>query len=127
MPWLVDEKRNGLRFFSLGLPREGLTCERPLERRYLLCPRARSSTPVTRGRRPCRSCGEPCSPPPENATSFDPFLGLGTTAVAAERLNRAFVGTELEEEFAGLAARRVCATRRGSLLQKISEQFRAGP
>ncbi len=54
---------------------------------------------------------------------FDPFSGSGTTGVAAKELNRAFVGAELEEEFAGLAARRVAATGRGSLLREISEQF----
>jgi site-specific DNA-methyltransferase (adenine-specific) len=57
---------------------------------------------------------------------FDPFCGSGTTAVAAKELNRFFVGAELEEEFAELAARRVAATRRGSLLREISEQFWSG-
>jgi site-specific DNA-methyltransferase (adenine-specific) len=54
---------------------------------------------------------------------FDPFCGSGTTAVAAKELNRTFVGTELEEEFAGLATRRIAATERGSVLREISEQF----
>lgn len=54
---------------------------------------------------------------------FDPFCGSGTTAVAAKELNRTFVGAELEEEFAKLAARRIASTKRGSLLRKISEQF----
>lgn len=34
-----------------------------------------------------------------------------------------FVGAELEEEFAKLAARRIGVTERGSLLREISEQF----
>ncbi len=54
---------------------------------------------------------------------LDPFSGSGTTAVAAKELNRAFVGAELEEEFAELAARRVQATERGHLLREVSEQF----
>ena len=54
---------------------------------------------------------------------FDPFTASGTTAVAAKELNRAFVGAELEEEFSQLAARRILATKRGSLLGEISEQF----
>ena len=58
---------------------------------------------------------------------FDPFCGSGTTGVAAKELNRAFVGAELEEEFAELAARRIAATRRGSLLREISEQFWSTP
>jgi site-specific DNA-methyltransferase (adenine-specific) len=63
----------------------------------------------------------------ESDLVFDPFCGLGTTAVAAKELNRAFVGAELEEEFAALAARRIRATTRGSLLREISEQFWASP
>ena len=59
----------------------------------------------------------------EGELVFDPFSGSGTTAVAAKELNRAFVGAELEEEFAELAARRIGATRRGGLLREISEQF----
>ncbi len=59
----------------------------------------------------------------EGELVFDPFCGSGTTAVAAKELNRAFVGAELEEEFAGLAARRIKATGRGGLLHEISEQF----
>ena len=54
---------------------------------------------------------------------FDPFSGSGTTAVAAKELGRLFVGAELEEEFARLAARRVRATERGELLREISERF----
>ncbi len=58
---------------------------------------------------------------------FDPFCGSGTTAVAAKELNRAFVGAELEEEYAGLAARRIAVTERGNLLREISEQFWSAP
>jgi site-specific DNA-methyltransferase (adenine-specific) len=58
---------------------------------------------------------------------FDPFCGSGTTAVAAKELNRTFVGTELEEEFTGLAARRIAATERGSVLREIFERFWSTP
>ncbi len=51
---------------------------------------------------------------------FDPSCGSGTTAVAAKELNRFFVGAELEEEFAALAERRIGATKRGSVLRRIS-------
>ncbi|WP_053057996.1 DNA-methyltransferase [Rubrobacter aplysinae] len=50
---------------------------------------------------------------------LDPFAGSGTTAVAAKELGRAFVGAELEEEFAELAARRIAAARRGSTLERL--------
>ncbi len=54
---------------------------------------------------------------------LDPFSGSGMTAVAAKELGRFFVGAELEEEFARLAARRIRATERGDLLRGISERF----
>lgn len=51
---------------------------------------------------------------------FDPFTGSGTTAVAAKELNRFFIGAELEREFAALAARRIAAAERGSVLRSLS-------
>ena len=51
---------------------------------------------------------------------FDPFCGSGTTGVVAKELGRFFVGAETEEEFAELAARRIAATERGSVLAEIS-------
>jgi site-specific DNA-methyltransferase (adenine-specific) len=50
---------------------------------------------------------------------FDPFAGSGTTAVAAKELGRAFVGAELEEEFAEMAERRIAAARRGATLERL--------
>jgi site-specific DNA-methyltransferase (adenine-specific) len=58
---------------------------------------------------------------------FDPFSGSGSTAVAAKELDRFFVGAEMEREYAELAERRIRATRRGSLLREISEQFWTTP
>ena len=56
----------------------------------------------------------------EGLLVFDPFCGSGTTRVAAKELDRFFVGTEVEEEFCELAARRIRATVRGSVLHEIS-------
>jgi site-specific DNA-methyltransferase (adenine-specific) len=50
---------------------------------------------------------------------FDPFCGSGTTGVAAKELGRYFVGTELDREYAELAARRIGATERGVMLGEI--------
>lgn len=61
----------------------------------------------------------------ESDLVFDPFCGSGTTAVAAKELDRFFVGAEMDLEFAELAARRVKATVRGSVLREISG-LRAG-
>ena len=43
----------------------------------------------------------------EGGTVLDPFLGGGTTAVAALETGRRFIGIELSEEYAALSANRV--------------------
>ena len=44
---------------------------------------------------------------PEGGLVLDPFMGSGTTAVAAQRLNRQYVGIELNPEYIILAQERV--------------------
>lgn len=43
----------------------------------------------------------------ENDLVLDPFLGSGTTSVVAKKLNRRYLGIELEEKFACLAEKRL--------------------
>ncbi|HCY77158.1 MAG TPA: site-specific DNA-methyltransferase [Ignavibacteriales bacterium] len=43
----------------------------------------------------------------ENDLVFDPFLGSGTTAVTAKKLNRKFCGVEVDEVFASIALKRL--------------------
>jgi site-specific DNA-methyltransferase (adenine-specific) len=50
---------------------------------------------------------------------FDPFSDSGTTAVAAKEPKRFFVGAELKMEICELAARRIEATERGSVLRAL--------
>ena len=38
---------------------------------------------------------------------LDPFLGSGTTAIACERLNRRWIGIEIEEMYCEIAAKRI--------------------
>lgn len=44
---------------------------------------------------------------PENGIVLDPFMGSGTTAVVARKLNRNFVGIELNSEYIKLANKRL--------------------
>jgi DNA modification methylase len=44
---------------------------------------------------------------PENGVVLDPFMGAGTTAVTARKLNRQFIGFELNPEYVELANQRL--------------------
>ncbi|HIU90143.1 MAG TPA: site-specific DNA-methyltransferase [Candidatus Caccomonas pullistercoris] len=44
---------------------------------------------------------------------FDPFMGVGSTGVAAKQLNRRFVGFELDREYHVAACRRINQTTNG--------------
>ena len=45
----------------------------------------------------------------EGDTVLDPFSGSGTTAVVCEKLKRRWVGIEVNEKYAEIAAKRVRA------------------
>lgn len=53
----------------------------------------------------------------EHAVIFDPFLGSGTSAVVAHKLNRSFVGIELEREYCCWALKRLQRSRENSAIQ----------
>jgi len=54
-----------------------------------------------------------CNAATEPGLVLDPFLGAGSTAVAAERLGRDWLGIELNPDFAALARRRIQDARAG--------------
>jgi site-specific DNA-methyltransferase (adenine-specific) len=44
---------------------------------------------------------------PSNGVVLDPFMGSGTTGIAAKNLNRGFIGIELETEYFEIAKARI--------------------
>lgn len=54
---------------------------------------------------------------PENGVILDPFFGAGTTGVAAFKLNRRFIGVEINKEYVDIAEKR---------LRKIGEKSKSG-
>lgn len=44
---------------------------------------------------------------PEGGTVLDPFMGAGTTALVAHKLNRNYIGTELNPEYCHIAEKRI--------------------
>jgi len=59
----------------------------------------------------------------ENDVVLDPFMGSGTTAVAAILSNRKFVGYEIEEEYVRLAEKRIKETIDELKQKKITEMI----
>ena len=53
-----------------------------------------------------------CRAPSEPGLVLDPFMGAGTTAVAAEALGRDWLGIELNPDFAALARQRITDARK---------------
>ncbi len=54
---------------------------------------------------------------------FDPFLGSGTTAVVAKKLDRNFVGVELDKKFAALSLKRLEFAEVDKTIQGYSEKI----
>lgn len=47
--------------------------------------------------------------PDECASILDPFMGSGTTGIAAVKLGREFIGIEIEPKYFDIACRRISA------------------
>lgn len=72
-----------------------------------ICSDRRAEHPAAMPAELARRCiGVGC---PSDGVVLDPFAGSGTTGVAAVRLGRAFVGIELNPEYAEIARRRIAA------------------
>jgi len=58
---------------------------------------------------------------PENGIVLDPFLGSGTTSVVAKKLNRKFIGIEVNEAYCCLAEKRLAMADLDKDIQGYSE------
>lgn len=98
-------KRLVERIIRAGCPEQRCAaCRQPWQRTV----RRLGATALRGGLRP--SCG--CRAASEPGLVLDPFMGAGTTAVAAERLDRDWLGIELNPDFAQLAEDRLAQARR---------------
>lgn len=44
---------------------------------------------------------------PENYRILDPFMGSGTTGIACKKMNRDFIGIEIDEKYFQIAKERI--------------------
>lgn len=59
----------------------------------------------------------------EGDSILDPFMGSGTTGVVAKRLNRNFIGIEIDENYFGIAKKRIEETYTENNLLKFIEKI----
>ena len=48
----------------------------------------------------------------ENDVVLDPFMGSGTTGIAAAKLNRDFIGIEINEDYFSIAKERISESKK---------------
>ena len=96
--------------FPIRLAVQAITAGCPEQRCRRCCLPWRRATIRELGATAARGALQPsctCGAPGEPGLVLDPFLGAGTTAIAAERLGRDWLGIELNPEFAALAEQRL--------------------
>lgn len=60
----------------------------------------------------------------DEAIVLDPFLGSGTTAIAAQNLNKNFIGIEINEEYVNIAKRRLEENKEKDKIKQLKiEEF----
>lgn len=56
---------------------------------------------------------------PENGTVLEPFMGSGTTGIAAVNLNRKFIGIELDEHYFAICEKRIADAKKQEIQQTL--------
>ncbi|WP_018599351.1 site-specific DNA-methyltransferase [Mycobacterium sp. 155] len=93
------------RMVAAGCPEARcMRCHMPWKRRII---RRLGKIATRSALAPTCDCGQPSEP----GLALDPFIGSGTTAVAAETLGRDWLGIELNPQFARAARARITAAR----------------
>lgn len=107
------------RMVQAGCPEQRcITCRAPWRRPL----RRLGATAIRLALRPtctCRAGSEP-------GLVLDPFMGAGTTALAAEQLQRDWLGIELNPDFAALATERLATARQAPPTSNITTHEKGG-
>jgi DNA modification methylase len=85
------------------------------EAHYATFPLGLCDTPINAGcpKEVCRNCGIPKVPGCKCNAGFtpgiiiDPFMGSGTTAIAAQNMGRDYIGFELNPDYIKIAKKRI--------------------
>jgi site-specific DNA-methyltransferase (adenine-specific) len=107
------------RMISAGCPEARCTrCRQPWTRRVI---RALGGTATRAALAPTCTCKRTSEP----GLVLDPFMGSGTTALAAEKLGREWLGIELNPSFAAAARDRITSARQNEALAPSPERAAA--
>jgi hypothetical protein len=125
--WMATASYRGAHHavYPVGLPGRAIKAGCPA-RRCSACKKPWEVPPARkRGHLALVGAPEPsctCGASSEPGVVLDPFMGSGTTAVAAERLGRRWIGIELNPSFARSARERIVAARRdnGAAIKKAA-------
>jgi site-specific DNA-methyltransferase (adenine-specific) len=107
------------RMIGAGCPEARCTrCRLPWKRRVI---RALGGTATRAALAPTCACKQASEP----GLVLDPFMGSGTTAIAAETLGRDWLGIELNPDFASAARDRIASTRQVEVPAPLPERTAA--
>lgn len=108
--WLVWDKANAVPTMA-DFEMAWTSLDQPAKRFRGLVGRVEYGHPTEKPVALMRWCIEQAKVP-EGATILDPYMGSGSTGVAAVEMRRRFVGVEIEERYFDIACRRIEAAQK---------------